>query len=51
MTDDVTAVEIVVLWGWNPNFFARAITLAGKAADVAALGDAGYMLMVAERTG
>jgi hypothetical protein len=47
----LTAVKIVGLPGLDPDLLRRAITLAGKAADVVARGDAGYLLMVAERTG
>jgi SAM-dependent methyltransferase len=47
----LTAVKIVGLPGLEPELLRRAITLAGKAADVVARGDAGYLLMVAERTG
>jgi SAM-dependent methyltransferase len=47
----LTAVKIVGLPGLDPELLRGAITLAGKAADVVARGDAGYLLMVAERTG
>jgi ubiquinone/menaquinone biosynthesis C-methylase UbiE len=46
----LTAVKIVRLPGLDLTILRRAITLAGKAAEVVARGDAGYFLMVAERT-
>jgi arsenite methyltransferase len=46
----LTAVKIVGLPGLEPEHLRRAITLAGKAADAVARGDAGYLLMAAERT-
>jgi SAM-dependent methyltransferase len=48
--DRLTALKIVGLPGWEPELLRRALTLAGKVADVVARGDAGYLLMVAERT-
>jgi SAM-dependent methyltransferase len=46
----LTALKIVGLPGLDPELLRRAVTLAGTAADVVARGDAGYLLMVAERT-
>lgn len=44
------ALKIIGLPGLDSHTLGRAITLAGKAADAVARGDAGYLLMVAERT-
>jgi ubiquinone/menaquinone biosynthesis C-methylase UbiE len=46
----LTAVKILGFPGLDSTILSRAITLAGKAADVVARGDAGYFLMVAART-
>jgi SAM-dependent methyltransferase len=46
----LTALKIVGPPGLDRTTLSRAITLANRAADVVARGDAGYYLLVAERT-
>jgi hypothetical protein len=43
------ALKILALSGIDSRIVKRAIYLAGKAAEVEARGDAGYLLIVAER--
>jgi ubiquinone/menaquinone biosynthesis C-methylase UbiE len=47
----LTALKIVGLPVLDSKLLRRSISLAAKAADVVARGDAGYVLLVAERTG
>jgi ubiquinone/menaquinone biosynthesis C-methylase UbiE len=47
----MSALKIIGLAQFDRETLRRAITLAGTAADVVARGDAGYVLMVAQRTG